>query len=42
VRRRECDDDEIIGRREQVGQSSPNQLMIIKDEDSDGFDARHR
>ena len=35
------DDEEIIGRCEQVGQASPNQLVIIKDEDSDGFDARH-
>ena len=34
-------DDEIVGRSEQVDQSSPNQLVIIKNEDSDGLMARH-
>ena len=33
--------DEIVGPSEQVDQSPPNQLLIIKDEDSDGLDAHH-
>ena len=35
------DDDEIVGRGEQVDQSSPNQLAIVKDEDPDGLEVSY-
>jgi hypothetical protein len=37
-----CLGDQIVGHHQQVGQSSPNQLMITKAEDSDGSRAGHR
>jgi hypothetical protein len=36
------DDDQIVGRRQELGKSSPNQFMIIKDEDSDRLVPGHR
>ena len=35
-------DDQIVGRRQELGKSSPNQFMIIKDEDSDSLVPGHR